>query len=77
MVSLVPTKEIGYNVFTPPMKKENNMHVLSERQEMIIQALNDREFLMKPITQDKFNELLKEFGEDQLARELDYLQKEG
>ncbi|HID9628406.1 TPA: hypothetical protein ACXNOT_003490 [Proteus mirabilis] len=44
---------------------------------MIIQALNNREFLMKPITQDKFNELLEEFGEDQLARELDYLQKEG
>lgn len=77
MVSLVPTKEIGYNVLTPPMKKENNMHVLSERQEMIIQALNNREFLMKPITQDKFNELLDEFGEDQLARELDYLQKRG
>lgn len=53
------------------------MHALSERQEMIINELNNREFLMKPITQDKFNSLLAEFGEEQLATELNYLQSIG
>lgn len=53
------------------------MTPLSERQDMIIRTMNDREYLMRPISTEKFELLVKEFGEEKLAREVNYLQSIG
>lgn len=53
------------------------MHTLSERQEMIIQAINNRDFLMRPISDDKYAELVSTIGEDALTNDVYYLVQAG
>ncbi|CDH26737.1 hypothetical protein [Xenorhabdus bovienii] len=49
----------------------------SERQDMIIRTMNDREYLMSPISTEKFQSLINELGEEKLAKDLSYLQSIG
>ncbi|WP_277850065.1 hypothetical protein [Moellerella wisconsensis] len=53
------------------------MRVLSERQDMIINTINNRDFLMSPMSEEKYNELVEQIGEDALANEIYYLVQAG
>ncbi|MDE9519794.1 hypothetical protein KKJ17_19310 [Xenorhabdus bovienii] len=53
------------------------MTTLSERQDMIIRTMNDREHLMRPISSEKFQYLIGELGEEKLAEDINYLQSIG
>ncbi|MBE8598091.1 hypothetical protein [Xenorhabdus sp. BG5] len=53
------------------------MAELSERQDMIIRTMNDREYLMTPISAEKFQFLIDELGEEKLAKDINYLQSIG
>ncbi|WP_237388021.1 hypothetical protein [Xenorhabdus sp. Sc-CR9] len=53
------------------------MTTLSERQDMIIRTMNDREHLMRPISTEKFQYLIDELGEEKLAEDINYLQSIG
>lgn len=54
-------------------RKGNYMATLLERHEMIIRMMNDRERLMQPISDEKFQELVDKLGMDQLANDVGYL----
>ncbi|UFK93508.1 hypothetical protein [Providencia rettgeri] len=49
------------------------MATLLERHDMIIRMMNDRERLMQPISEEKFQELGETLGWDQLANDVRYL----
>ncbi|HGF6560324.1 TPA: hypothetical protein ACF2YT_001220 [Providencia alcalifaciens] len=49
------------------------MATLLERHDMIIRMMNDRESLMQPISEEKFQELGETLGWDQLANDVRYL----
>ncbi|MBD2815953.1 hypothetical protein ID850_14535 [Xenorhabdus sp. Flor] len=53
------------------------MTALAERQDMIIRAMNDREYLMSPISPENFQYLIDELGEEKLAKDINYLQSIG
>lgn len=53
------------------------MNLMSERQKMILRALNNTDYLMSPISHDDRIRLCKELGEEVFARDLKYLEQIG
>lgn len=53
------------------------MNLMSERQKMILRALNNTDYLMSPISHDDLIRLCKELGEEVFARDLKYLEQIG